>query len=305
MYAVYDGVRWIMDVRPLLYFVTVARLKSFTRAGEHLHVTQPTISKLIRNLEDELGVTLLDRSTKQVRLTDAGAALQEQAEQILGALEHLTENLSDVMRLRKGTVRIGLPPMAGAHFFPGILAQFHALYPDITLRLVEEGAKKIEEFVGDGTLDLGVIVLPTDEDRFGQFPFAISNLMVVVSPDHPLAGRTELALRELQEQPFILFREDWTLHDRIMRACAAEGFEPAVVCKSGQWDFVVALAAANLGIALLPEAICTGLDPGRVRTIPLTAPVIPWHLAIIWRKDRYLSFAAREWLSFTRTAIMN
>jgi DNA-binding transcriptional LysR family regulator len=294
-----------MDVRPLLYFATVARLKSFTRAGEHLHITQPTISKLIRNLEDELGVTLLDRSTKQVRLTDAGAALLGQAEQILGALEHLTENLSDVMNLRKGTVRIGLPPMAGAHFFPGVLARFHAQYPGINLRLVEDGAKKIEEAVSDGSLDLGVIVLPTDEERFGQVPFGGSNLKVVVSPGHSLAGRDSIALKELQHEPFILFREDWSLHDRIMRACAAEGFQPTVVCKSGQWDFVVELAAANLGIALLPETICRGLDPARVCTIPLTAPVIPWHLAIIWRQDRYLSFAAREWLTFARTALTN
>ncbi|MDF2628643.1 MAG: ywbI [Symbiobacteriaceae bacterium] len=294
-----------MDVRPLLYFVTVARLKSFTRAGEHLHVSQPTISKLIRNLEDELGVTLLERSTKQVRLTDAGAALMAQAEQILGALESLTENLSDVMHLRKGTVRIGLPPMAGAHFFPEVLANFHAQYPEVNLRLVEDGAKKIEEAVSDGSLDLGVIVLPTDDERFGQVPFGGSNLMVVVSSGHPLADRTTLTLKELEHQPFILFREDWSLHDRIMRACSAEGFQPTIVCKSGQWDFVVELAAANLGIALLPETICRRLDPNRLRTIPLTAPVIPWYLAIIWRKDRYLSFAAREWLNFARTALRN
>lgn len=292
-----------MDVRPLLYFVTVARLRSFTRAGEHLHVTQPTISKMIRNLEDELGVTLLNRSTKLVELTDAGAALLEQAEQIVNSLENLTANLSEVMHLRRGTVRIGLPPMAGAHFFPGVLARFHALYPDIQLRLVEDGAKKIEEAVGDGSLDLGVVVLPTDEARFGHFPFAGSDLMVVVSAGHPLALRSDLTLAELKDQPFVLFREDWTLHDRITRACAAQGFEPTVVCKSGQWDFVVELAAANLGIALLPETICRTLDPTRLRAIPLTAPVIPWHLGIIWRKDRYLSFAAREWLSFAQTEL--
>jgi DNA-binding transcriptional LysR family regulator len=292
-----------VDIRPLQYFVTVASLKSFTRAGEQLHVTQPTISKMIRSLENELGVVLLDRSTKHVRLTDAGEAVLAQAQQIITALEGLTDNLSDVIHLRKGTARIGMPPIVGAHFFPAVIARFKAQYPEITLRLTEDGAKKIEEDVAEGRLDLGVTALPTDEERFETYPFVQEVLKVVLKAGHPLAERPALSLRDLREEPFILYRQDFALHDRIKRACAAAGFEPSVVCESSQWDFIREMVAANLGIALLPETICRGLDPARLASVPLVEPVIPWHLAVIWRKDRYLSFAARAWLKLVRTEL--
>lgn len=290
-----------MDLRPLVYFVTVARLKSFTRAGEELRITQPTISKMIRNLEDELGVTLLERSTKQVRLTDAGEAVLAQAQQIVSAMQNLTNSLGDVVHLQRGSLRVGLPPMVGAHFFPGIIARFHELHPQVSLHLTEHGAKAIEQGVAAGDLDLGVTLLPLAEE-LESFAFAKEALRLVVPHGHRLAGRETVALGELAAEPFILFREDFALHDRIKRACQQAGFQPQIACESSQWDFIGEMVAARLGLALLPETVCRRLDPERVVTPALTDPAIPWHPAVIWRKDRYLSFSARAWLDLTRAA---
>lgn len=107
-------------------------------------------------------------------------------------------------------------------------------------------------------------------------------------------------LAELADEPFVLFREDFTLHDRIIRECIQAGFEPRVVYESSQWDLISGMVAANLGIALLPETICKEIDSSRVAILPLDNPTIPWQLGMIWRKDRYMSFAAREWIAFTR-----
>lgn len=289
-----------MDIRHLQYFLEVARWKSFTKAGEELHITQPTISKMIKNIEEELGVELFDRSGRRVELTDAGEVILAQAKHIVTAFENLSSELDVLRSLKKGHIRIGLPPMAGSSFFPQVIGQFHEQYPEITVELVEVGAKKVEADVESGALDIGVGLLPTKADIYHSITIVKGRLMVLVHPTHPLANRSEVRLAELSQELFVLFREDFALHDRIPAECMRAGFQPHVVCESSQWDFIREMVAANLGIALLPETICQGFDPTRVCFIPLVEPEIPWHLAIIWRKDRYVSFATQEWIKFTR-----
>ncbi|WP_282938476.1 LysR family transcriptional regulator [Paenibacillus sp. RC67] len=292
-----------MDMRHLQYFLEVARWNSFTKAAQALYITQPTISKMIKNLEEELGVILFDRIGKRIELTDAGAVLLTQAQHMVKSFDEMTSHLDELMKVKRGRIRIGLPPMVGANFFPKVIGRFREQYPGITLQLFEDGSKKVEAEVGAGELDIGVVLLPTNEELFESFSFVKQQLMLVVHPSHPLAGSQEAALMDLKEESFLLFHEDFALHDRIIAECERLGFVPDVVYKSSQWDFISEMVAANLGIALLPEAICRELDSKRVRTIPLTKPMIPWHLAMIWRKDSYLSFAVREWIAFTQSML--
>lgn len=292
-----------MDIRHLQYFLEVARCKSFTKASEILHITQPTISKMIRNIEEELGVELFDRSGRRVELTDAGEVIFAQAKHIVTSFQSLSSELDDLRNLKRGHIRIGLPPMAGSSFFPKVIGKFREQYPEISMELVEVGAKKVESEVESGVLDIGVAMLPTKSDIYHSFTFVKGRLMLVVHPTNPLAAKKEVRLAELAQESFVLFREDFALHDRVPEECVRAGFKPHVVCESSQWDFISEMVAANLGIALLPETICSELDRKRVCILPLIEPVIPWHLAIIWRKDRYVSYATQEWINFTRTLI--
>lgn len=289
-----------MDIRHLNYLLEVAKYRSFTKAAETLHVTQPTISKMIKAVEDELGVLLFDRSTKHIELTDAGRAILVQAQQIVHSFDHLASELADVMEMRKGTIRIGIPPMTGAPFFPAVIAEFHRLYPGIRIRLIEEGGRTIEREVENGSLDIGVAVLPVNEAQFEVLPFAVDDLKLILHPNHRLAGRESVLLEELRDEPFIMYREDFALHEMITTACIRAGFRPNIAYSSSQWDFISEMVAVGLGVALLPQTICRKLDPGRIAAAKLEAPAISWNLAMIWSKDRYLSFAGREWLRFAR-----
>ncbi|MDR0267088.1 cidABC operon transcriptional activator CidR [Paenibacillus sp.] len=293
-----------MDIRHLQYFMEVARLQSFTKAAESLYITQPTISKTIRNIEDELGVTLFDRSNKKIELTDAGQIIYEQAQPIVKSFHSLSAELGDLKNLQKGHIRLGLPPMVGASFFPQVIGQFHKKYPQVTMQVFEDGAKKVEKDVESGLLDIGVAVLPTEEDLFHYFSFVREKLMLLVHPSHHLSGHDAVPLAELADESFVLFREDFALHDRIITECVRVGFQPRIVYESSQWDLISGMVAAGLGIALLPETICRELDQERIRILPLINPSIPWQLGMIWRKDRYLSFAAREWISFAKNILM-
>lgn len=287
-----------MEIRQLEYFVQAARLSSFSRAAESLYITQPTISKMIRNLELELGADLFYREGKSIRLTDAGELLLVKAQSIVDSFASLSSELDSLRNLKRGHIRIGLPPMVGASFFPAVIGEFHRKYPEVTIRLHEDGAKKVEDDVEAGLLDIGAIVLPVDSARFHCFTFVEEKLELLVPAGHRLDGAQQVALKELAEEEFVLFREDFALHDRIISECVKQGFQPRVVYESSQWDLISRMVAAGMGIALLPETICREVDRSRIAVIPLTDPVIPWQLGMIWRRDRYLSFAAREWIAF-------
>jgi len=289
-----------MDIRHLQYFLEVARHNSFTKAAESLYITQPTISKMVRNLEEELGVELFERLGKRVILTDAGWVLYSQAEVMVKSFESMTVHIHELMELKKGRIRIGLPPMVGANFFPRVIGKFCEQYPGIVLELLEVGSKKVEADVASGMLDSGVVLLPIDEEVFESYSFVNEDIQVVVHPTHRLAARQEVSLAELTDERFLLFHEDFALHSRIIDACVRVGFHPQVIYKSSQWDFLSEMVAANIGITLLPQTICSELEPERFRILSLVDPEIKWHLGMIWRKNAYLSYATREWIRFTQ-----
>lgn len=288
-----------MDIKHLQYFIEVAKANSFSKAADNLFITQPTISKMIKNLERELGVTLFDRSKKNLVLTDAGSIILEQAKLIDGGFHSLESAIDDLIKLKKGQIRIGLPPIFDANFFPELFGRFHEKYPDVTFQLLEKGSKKIEDDVENNILDIGVIVLPTNNEIFRHLPFLEEDLMLIIPPSHSLADKEQIDLIELRDEDLILFNKDFVLHDRIIAACISTGFEPHITSEVSQWSFIAEMVASKMGVSLLPKSICKHLSK-EVKAIRVANPSISWQLAIIWANNRYLSYAAKEWLKLTK-----
>jgi DNA-binding transcriptional LysR family regulator len=293
-----------LDIKHLQYFIEVANFNSFSRAADHLFITQPTISKMIKNLETELGVALFDRSRKQLILTDAGRIILEQAKLIDKAFKNLETELDNLTGLKKGHIRIGLPPIFDAHYFLKIVGSFHEKYPGITFQLVEDGSKKIEEDVGNNLLDVGVIVLPTKNDIFDYFSFMEEDLKLILHISHPLAEREEVNLADLANESLILFNKDFVLNDRIIYSCNSVGFNPHIISESSQRSFIEEMVASKFGVSLLPESVCQNLNKN-VKSVKIVNPSISWNLAIIWGKNQYFSYAAKEWLQFTKEKLTN
>jgi DNA-binding transcriptional LysR family regulator len=289
-----------MDIRQLTYFQEVAKHKSFTKASQVLHVSQPSLSKMVRSLEEELQIALIDRSSRQIELTEAGSIVYEQGQMILESVNHLSTHLYDLMNLKRGKIKVGIPPLIGFLFFPAIIRTFKSKYPDIEIELIEEGANKIEEMVGDGLLDLGIVVLPMDEETFDVTPFVSEKMMLFVHASHPLAGREQVEMNELASESFILFSEDFALHGRIIEECVNAGFNPHISYESSQWDFISGMIGENLGVSILPQSIKNKVDQEKVKAIPITDPAIPWNLGIITKKGRYVSHAAEEFIEMLK-----
>ncbi|BCB06042.1 LysR family transcriptional regulator [Bacillus sp. KH172YL63] len=285
-----------MDIRQLSYFNEVAKYKSFTKASNILHLSQPTLSKMVKSLEVELEMELIDRSSRQIELTEAGEIVYEQGQVILESLEHLSTHLYDLMNLKRGTIKIGIPPLIGFLFFPRIIKRFKEIYPNIHIQLNEHGANKVEQDVADGLLDLGVVVLPMDEDMFDVVPFLSEKLMVFVHSSHRLAGKDSVEMNELKDEDFILFSEDFALHDMIIHECRKAAFQPKIAYESSQWDFISEMIGENLGISIFPESISNKVDQSVVKAIPIVNPTMPWNLGIITKKGRYVSHAVREFI---------
>ena len=290
-----------MDIRQLEYFVEVANHLNFTKAASSLHISQPSLSKTIKNLETELGVPLFYRSSKQMALTDAGKAVLTNAKNVLQAFDNLTSELTDLMELKKGEIRIGIPPIIGAAFFSKVISQFKETYPLIDILLSEVGTKKIKQAVEEGTLDIGLICnFPIQKDSFDIMKLLKDPLMVIANRQHPLASKTAIRFLDLKSESFIMYRKDFSLYDRILEECSKNNFYPDVVCESSQKEFIVEMVEANLGIALLPSKICSTIDKEKIIAIPFHNPPIYLELGMIWKKNQYLPFAVREFIAMAQ-----
>jgi DNA-binding transcriptional LysR family regulator len=289
-----------MDVRNLAAFIEVVRRGGFSRASETLHLTQSAVSKAVKAIEEELGQPLLVRLGRRVALTDAGRVVFDRAQAVFSVLHSIEEEVAEVGAVRRGHLRLGIPPMVGGAFFPPVLGDYRCAHPGVVLELREVGARSVEALVMEGEIEAGATVLPTDRSAFEVVPLMRDVLRAVVHPRSPLARRRSVALRDLERVPFVLYREDFALHLHILDACRREGFSPQVASESSQWDFMAAMVAADVGVALLPRTICRRLDSAQVKVLPLVEPELRWDLALIWKKDRHLSPAARAFIEVVR-----
>jgi DNA-binding transcriptional LysR family regulator len=288
-----------MELRALRYFVEVVRQQSFTAAAERMFVTQPTISKMVKALEDEIGSPLLLRDGRQMVLTDAGRIVFQRGQDVLAAQAQLQAELADLGTLGRGELTIGIPPLGGALFTPAIAA-FRQRYPNIELKLFEQGARAIETALVAGELELGGVLEPVDPAVFDVLPMVRAPLWLVARRGARWDAAATVPLADLAGEPFVFYAESLALHDAVLDACRQAGFSPSIVSRSGQWDFMAALVHAGVGIALLPEPYCRRLDPERFTCRPIVAPEISWAIAVGWLKKGYLSHAARAWLAVAR-----
>ena len=288
-----------MDIRALRYFVELVREKSFTRASEKLFVTQPTISKMIRNMEEELGQPLLNREGHSFTLTDSGQVLFAHGQLILAQMQQLEAELADLQSLQHGRLALGIPPMVG-HVYADLIRAYRSRYPKVELSIVEYGGRRIEQAVLEGELDLAITMLPTREEGVLSALELDCYPIQVVLPDLPRwRGGSEIRLAELQEEPFLLYTQAFTLSERLEQACQQAGFVPQVAARSSQWDFLTAMVRSGMGVAFLPEPICRRLTPDGLVLRPLL-PELSWRLGVIWPAKRYLSRTAEAWLALCR-----
>ncbi len=299
-----------MDFHHLKYFVEVADQKSFSKAARNLHISQSAISRTIKALEDELGVVLFMRNAKSVELTDGGTIFLTHAKRVVFMFEHLKLDFENEFKLEQGSIHIGLPPITDAPIFAQLLGEFKKNYPQIDLELYEHGSKKVEISVQEGLIDIGIICTKPQAKDFEFFFLTNDPLHVILPKDNPLAKSGEIKLSQLAEEPFVLYRDDFNLHDEIIKSCKQSGFQPKIVFETSQRDLMLQTVGANLAVALLPSRLCPGMGENtnvanNVVVRPLVEPEIMHNLYVIWKRSHYLSHASQLWLDFVKARLSN
>jgi len=286
-----------IDIKHMRYFVAIVKYGSMTEASQRLYISQPTISKAIQDIETELGMSLFDRNKKKIALTDAGRIFFDQCEEILRLHAELPNDLKNMVGMRQGHIKIGLPPIMDAGKLMAIIRDFHDLYPKITFQLIESGSRTIESRLIQNEIDVGITVLPTESDHFDNFNFISESLCLVVHENHTLAPRQSVHLRELKHESFIMFSEDFYLNEIITSACKNAGFVPDIISKTSQWNFIEEMIDRELGICIMPQSVAGLLKSSSV-TVEIDDPPLNWRLGLIWNRDKYINFITKEWLRF-------
>lgn len=292
-----------MEIRQLMYLVQVAKEKSFTVAAHKLHVSQPALSKMIKNLEEELGVPLFDHSKRNPELTDIGENVVEESMKILESVEKLTQAVEDTINLKKGHVTVGIPPVIISTYFPKVISEFRSTFPDIKFTLVEVGAAEVQKKLWDGQIDIGIVILPVDEKKFDVYPVIQDQSVLIVHKDHPLASNQKVVMEELKEEKFIILDESYMLCHHILLACRKAGFEAKVDFMTSQWDLIVKMVSYNQGISILPRPILEEFKTPLIKKIPIDDPIFKWRIVVVLKKGRYVTFAMREFIRFVQKAL--
>ena len=289
-----------MDIKQIKYFVEVVRQGGMTQASEHLYIAQSTISKAIKNIENEYDITLFDRSQKQIKLTDIGQTFYDNSLEFLALFEKLSLEMNDVVNVQKGHIKIGLSPMMNVQMFTNALNQFHKLYPNVTYEVIEGGGKIVENLTANDDVDIGITTLPVDHSLFHSVSLYNEELLLVVSNDHHLSDMEKVDLAELKNEEFVLFHDDYYLKDQIIENCKRIGFYPKTVANISQISFIANLIQQGIGISIVPESLVR-LMGDNVTSIQLENVELSWHLGAIWRKDAYLNYVTRQWIDFIST----
>jgi len=290
----------MLSFKSLQCFVTLVKTQSFTRTAEQLYLTQPTISKILQQLEQQLQVQLLVKPEhgrkRQVELTEIGQRIYQHALELLQAEQNIFLEIENYQQLKTGTLKLGVPPL-GSQLLTTALFDYHQQWPEIELSFLEVGSKGIEQALLNNELDVGVLLHPFDQQIFNSIELCDYPLMVLLRRDATWATRKKINLEELQHQSFLMFPENFSLNRIILDACQQHGFYPSIACRTSQWNLLADMVLQRMGIALLPQYYTDMLDPDLFAAIPLEKPNIQWHLAMAWKKNLPISPAVQAWLN--------
>lgn len=289
-----------MEFHQLRYFVAVAEQRHFTKAARDLGVAQPSVSKQIRLLEEELGTTLFHRTPRNLTLSPAGEAFLPWARQVLTDLGAAVDEARELAGLRRGRISVGATPSITTAILPDAFARFHAAYPGIDLKLHEAGSRDLVRELASGGLDLALVILPVTHRSLETVPLLREELVVAVAAGHPLADRKRVALGDLREVPLVMFREGYDLRQTTIAACGAAGFAPRFAVEGGEMDGVLRLTAAGVGVAIVPSMVVEKGGPLRAVRI---APALTRTAAFAYRRDRRVSRATQELMSMVTALV--
>lgn len=285
-----------MEMHQLRYAVAVARHGNFSRAAEHCHVSQPSLSQQIQKLEQELGERLFDRTKRAAKPTPAGANFLQRAVRILDEVEAARREAADAGELLRGTLTVGVLPTIAPHLLPRALAQFTACYPGFELVVHEDITARLLGLLLTYEIDFAIASDPIDDSRFEVRELFPEELLLAVPPRHRLARQSRVIASDLQSEKLIVMKEGHCLGDHVLSFCEGRGLKPNIGFRTAQLETVQALVHAGLGVSLVPALAARVRGQDRLAYRSFRPPVPRRTIVSVWLKHRPPGRAAAELL---------
>ena len=285
-----------MELRHLRYFIGVAEEENVSRAALKLHVSQPALSRQIRDLEEELGFLLLERSAKSVRLTEAGRAFLTEARAVLQRTEDAVKAARAIATGVRGELHVGYAPSLTARILPPALRAFQAELPNVRVRLHDLSTEEMLAGLREGKLQIAFVVRLTPALlrglRFEEL--ARDPMSLAVAPKHPLAGRRTVTLAEVAREPLITYsRKDYPdAHENLAAMFAAIKSKPRIAEEHDSVSSLIAAVEAGNGVAIAPQSLACTAGP-RLKLIPFSPAPAPLIIGAAWSKDGLTAAAER------------
>jgi len=291
----------MMTLGQLHTFQTVARLNSFSRAAEELHLSQPAVSAQVVALEAALKVQLFDRIGKKIALAEAGQVVLRAAEELLNRVAELERELADLRELKSGTLTIGASQVVGVYLLPELLGRFKLKCPLIDLTMRVESARRIIDMLLGSELDVAIIgegPLITDE-RIAVKPILNDEMILIVPGHHILAQRKSIQATHLKEMPFLLPRKDSASSTSILEQLAAKDVVLHSVMELGNVGAVKRAVEAGLGISIVSRyAVMHELADGRLKSVNITGMKLARQISLCWHHGKRFSRPTAAFIDF-------
>ena len=286
-----------MKLSQMRYFSASCHAGNISKAAAELHISQPSITASIKALEDELGVALLHRSNRAVSPTPDGERFLARCDAILAEVDSLAEEFAEISRKHK-IIHVGIPPMIGSVLFPEIFRSFRTRHPEIRINPVEIGSQAAKEQVISGELDLAVITMGDDlPARLDSLRLTRYEMMYCVGPEHPLAYRKTVSLRETAQYPMILFSGGYYQRTLLESSFRTLDINPEILFHSNQLTTIKSFIRENIASGFIMPQIIHEEDG----ILPIEVEEgLRLNVAVVWRKDDYLTKEAKSFISFCR-----
>lgn len=284
----------------LKIFEAVARALSFTRAAEELHLTQPGISKHIRDLEAAYGSALFDRTGKKVILTQSGQILFKTVSEIFCLLKESKKKIEDLQSVASGKLTIGTSVIIGTYILPEMLVAFRAQYPNVDITVEVGGPPHVAKRLLDHTVEIGFACALRHNNKLVLKQFKTEHMSLIVSARHEWAKRkSPVPIERLANQQFVLSKPGTGTRELVEDFLAAKNIKLRKVIELGNMEGIKKAVEANLGISIISNhAIVKELAEGVIQAVPIKGMTLKRHLYVVWHKERYLSDVAKAFLRF-------
>jgi DNA-binding transcriptional LysR family regulator len=274
-----------MNLRHLRHFIAVAEELHFTHAADRLRIAQPALSRSIRMLEEELGVNLLERTQRRVRLTPAGRLYLDRAVRILQDIDRANEDVRRASAGEAGRLSIGFIHSSTYSVTPVILEHYRARYPDVELVLNEFTIWDQLTALKDNVIDVAILRPPVNDTGIDSFTFRSERFLIVVPQSHALARLQSASVSELRDVDWVFFSQQQSplFHSRIIAMCERAGFAPRVSQYATQIHTVLGLVRAGIGVAVVPSVARNMTIPG-IHFLEIEEKPAPVQIALAWRQ---------------------